>query len=159
MKHSLSEFLSVTRDEERKPEERAAYACSLYRQSYQDIFNFVRDQCDKNRYFRIPPSNLTNSEIRELNEIRDLVATGQYYPAAEKTSKLNEHKMRGFLFNVYRLLYGEDRNSRLARVDKNTRTYILQNVSKDAEKDFAVAKNEFENANRTDYKHFMVPRR
>jgi len=86
-----------------------------------------------------------------------MFASGEYYQAAERTSKLNEHKLKGFLFNIYRLLYGEDRSSRLARVDKNTRQYILDNVSKDAAKDFSIAKNEFENANRTDYKHFMIP--
>jgi hypothetical protein len=153
----VSEFLFVIRDRERKVEERTAYACSLYRQAYQEIFNFTREQCDKNRYFRIPPVNLTNYEIRELNEIRDQIANGDYYEAAEKITKMNERKLRAFLFNNFRLLYGEDMGTRLARVDKNTRKYILNNMSKDKELDFSVARNEFEHSNRSDYRQFIIP--
>lgn len=153
----VSEFLAVAGSSERDASERAAYACSIYRQAYQGIFNFVKDQCDKTRYLRIVPTDLTNAEIREFNDIRDLLASQEYFQAGDRTATLVERKLRLFMFNIFRLLYGEKRESRLRCVDDKTRTYILENISKDADKGFAVPKNEFEQLNRNHYKGIILP--
>lgn len=153
----ISEFINVGKAQERKPQERLFYACSIYRQAYSEIFNFLKDQCDKTRYLRIVQANLTNYEIKQLNEIRGLLASGDYYDAAELTTKMNERKLRLFLFNIFRLLYGEQTQSRLNRLDRNTREYVLRNIAKDTERDFSIATNEFEQVNRSDYKSFILP--
>ena len=54
----VAEFLNILKDQNRKPEERASYACSIYRQAYEGIFNFVKDQCDSARYLRILPTEI-----------------------------------------------------------------------------------------------------
>ncbi len=153
----VSEFVNVYKDRNRKPEERASRARNFYRQAYVEIFDFTRDQCEKAKLFRVFSNGLTNTEIGELNEVRDDCANGQFFEAADRICKLNERKLRVFLFNVFRVLYGEDMGSRIKRLDKHSRSYIADNIRKDKEKGFSVGRNEFEQLNRSDYKSFIVP--
>jgi len=153
----VSEFINVSSDKNRKPGERASRSRSMYRQAFSEIFAFVKSQCEGARLFAIPLRGLTNDEIRELNEVRDDYVDGKYFDAAEKVTKLNERKLRLFLFNIFRMLYGEEMNSRMKRLDKNSRKYINDNIAKAKERGFSIGRNEFEQLNRTDYKSFMVP--
>jgi hypothetical protein len=153
----VSEFVNVCNDRNRKPEERASRARNFYRQAYVEIFDFTRDQCDKAKLFRIVSNGLTNTEIGELNEVRDDCANGKFFDAADKICKLNERKLRLFLLNVFRVLYGEDIGSRIKRLDKHSRSYIADNIRKDNERGFSIGRNEFEQLNRSDYKSFIVP--
>jgi len=153
----VNEFLNIEKDRRGKPEQRAARACSAYRHAYPTIFNFVKWQCDNARYLTIPTKDLTDDEVRTANDIRDCLAMQDYFAAAEKTTVLIEQKLRRFLFNVFRLLYGDERDSRMRRLGKVTRTEVLNNLNRDREDGFAVGENEFEHLNRKSYQFFLVP--
>ncbi len=153
----VNEFLNFEKDKRGKPELRAARACNAYRQAYPVIFGFVKSQCDKARYLRIPITDLTDDEIRTANEIRDQLAELEYFEAAEATTILVEEKLRRLLFNVFRLLYGDDREFRMRRVGKISRGQMLDNIDRDRQDGFAEAMNEFEHLNRKSYQFFMIP--
>jgi hypothetical protein len=153
----ISEFLNIEKNRAKIAEQRAAYACSAYRQAYRAIFSFVRSQCDISRYLTIPMKDLTNDEIRTANEIRGLLAKLGFFDAADRITVLVEQKLRRFLFNIFRLLYGDSREARLRRLGKIARGEVLNNMDRDKEDGFATGENEFEHLNRKSYQFFLVP--
>jgi len=153
----VGEFLNIEKDRVRVAEQRAAYACSAYRQAYRAIFSFVKSQCDKSRYLTIPIKDLTNDEIRAANEIRGFLAKLEFFDAADSITVLVEQKLRRFLFNIFRLLYGDSRETRLRRLGKIARGEVLNNIDRDKEDGFATGENEFEHLNRKSYQFFLVP--
>jgi hypothetical protein len=153
----VTEFLNIEKDHRGKAEQRAARACSAYRQAYPAIFNFVKWQCDNARYLAIPLKDLTNDDVRVMNDIRDLLARQNYFSAAEKITVLIEQRLRHFLFNVFRLLYGDDRGLRMRRLGKISHKEVLDNMNRDQQDGFAVGENEFEHLNRKSYRLFLVP--
>ena len=151
----IAEFINqVEKISSSKLDERVWYSCSIYRDAYETLVRFFADEV-RLRFMMIPIIGLSNDEIRQLHDIRNSYSKNNYYEVVDQTTRLVEKKLRSFLFNVFTLLYGE-REARLGRLDKTTREYIIQNISKDKERGLGLAKNEFEQVNRGNYKNFII---
>ena len=151
----LSEFIKLA-EEEGAQRETIWYVCNTYRDAFSRLFSLLREETDKSRYLTIPLVDLTNAEIKEFHNIRDLWLRQGFSEIVERVVKGNEDKLRTFLFNLYRLQYGDDLESRMKHVDDSTRSYIYSNLNKQMEKNMPVGQNEFEQVNRGNYKNFMV---
>jgi hypothetical protein len=152
----IAEFIKRAYVSENKDNsERVWYVCAVYREAYATLLNFFANEVRESRIMTIVPFDLSNDEIKEFHKIRGLYGRYEYFEAAKLLTLLVQSKLRLFLFNVFTLLYG-DHEARLRRVDATTKTYILDNVRKDQERDVHPTENEFEQVNRGNYKNFMI---
>lgn len=149
------EFLNLTEDNT-VYEERVWFICNLYLDAFSKSFTHLKEEINDSSYLLIPIADLTNEEIDQFHEIRKLWHSRAYGQAVEKVSKLNEVKIRLFLYNLYRLQYGDQLQTRILHVDKTTREYILANLQKDRNKNLSPSINEFDEVNRGNYKNFLV---
>ena len=151
---SMAEFLNQA-EEDRKQGNKTWYVCALYQETYNEIIKFFKEEVEKSKYFMIDFPYLSNTEIIRFRDIREKWAEGEYFDVAELTTQILEEKFRTFLYNIFALLYGK-RENRLIRIDASSRMYIRNNMEKERSRGFKVARNEFEQLNRGNYKNFMV---
>lgn len=149
------EFLNLAQDTNAY-DERVWFICNLYLDAFSKSFTHLRDEINDSSYLIIPSTDLTNEEIEEFHEVRKLWRDHMYLPAIDRVNKLNQSKIRTFLYNLYRLQYGEQLSSRIIHVDKTSRDYILSNLAKEKEKNLPLGLNEFDQLNRGNYKNFLV---
>ncbi|MHB1909283.1 MAG: hypothetical protein ACYCQJ_10510 [Nitrososphaerales archaeon] len=151
----MLEFLNLLLDS-RDYEERVWFICNLFQGAFISVLEFLEEEESKSRYFPIPVTELTNSEIDEFHTLRDLWLEKKYMEVVERIGKMVDPKLRLFLFNIYRLRYGEDIISRLGQVDSQTRNYVNKNIQSAISQNIPVSKNEFEQVNRGNYKNFLI---
>jgi hypothetical protein len=151
----MCEFLNLVRAQGTHTE-RVWYISNQYRDAFSTLLEFIRDQIDKSKTFIVPFTDLTNKEIEDLHKVRDLWVDKRFFPLVDLLTKGVEQKLRGFLFNLYRLRFGEAVEGRIAHLDSGTRAYILKNLAGREARNVPVGQNEFEQVNRGNYKNFLV---
>jgi hypothetical protein len=152
----ISEFLNqAAMLKDIKKGVRVWYSCVIYRDAYFSLLNFFQQEIDKSRYIMIPVSGLTKSETEEFHDLRNQLLNHEFFETVDGLSHLMEQKLRIYLYNIFRILYG-DQQSRVKHLDKGTREYILGNIEKDRTRDLGISRNEFEQLNRGNFKNFMI---
>ena len=151
----ILQFARACRSGQEDKRRAAPHIVSLYREAFPQIFGFFKDEYEKSRQFHIPLMDLKNDEIKLLHECRDLWRENQYKELAGKLTRHIERKLRGFLFNIYAVLYG-DFNHRIKWLDRDSKKYILANIRKERSKGFSVSRNEFQQLNRAQYRNLMT---
>lgn len=152
----ITEFINQAgRFKDSALDDKVWYSCTMYRDAYGVLLDFFEEEVDKSSYLVIPIVGLKNDEISLFHEIRAAWGKKEYFEVADETTTLVEKKLRSFLFNILSLLYGDQPN-RLNRLDNTTRSYIIENSKKEKANGGIPAKNEFEQANRGNYKNFLI---
>lgn len=149
------EFMRLTKDGN-DYSDRIWYICRNYRSAFLTLSQFLRDEISNSRYFQIVPSGLTKLEVDSFHKIRELWVKQKHVDVLKAVHSLNQRKLRNFLFNIYRLHFGNDMSRRLSHLDAGSRKYILQNINKLKNDNYQVGMNEFEQLNRGNYKNFMI---
>jgi hypothetical protein len=137
-------------------QENVWYICRLYRDAFTALLSFLQEELEKSRFMNIPITDLTNDEIREFHDIRSKWINRDYFSIVDKVTNLNELKLRKLLYNLFRLLYGDNQSLRLKHLDSESRKYVIENIKEASEKNLPTGDNEFEQLNRGNYKNFII---
>ncbi len=111
----VSQFLNLSSEID-EAKGRIWYICSLYRQAYQVLINFIWTEYKFLSSVPIGQKDLEIDEIKALVSIRDLWSQGKYEQCVNRQRKLSEKKLHAFLFNTFSILYG-DMAARMQNID------------------------------------------
>jgi hypothetical protein len=158
-RHKPSSIIEFANQIDTKPEQtdkaKALVIFGLYKEAFISLITFMKSQGEKDKIFRISYEHLTNQDLTEFDNARDLWTEGKYFEAASKIAQLVEDRLRETTFNVFSLLYGPyDR--RIARLDDGIRSRMQINMNKDQKKNFSRAANELQYLDRKDYKGLLT---
>lgn len=153
---STIEFVNQIENTEKPDLVRAHFIFGLYRDSLNDLVNFLDSQLKKDSIFSIPYKDLTNEDCKIIDECRDLWLKIEYYPMCSKMTNYIENKLRHHVFNLMLLVCGY-RENRMKKFDQNEiRRRIFENMKKDETKGLTAVENELQYLDRKDYKFFMT---
>ena len=103
----------------------------------------------------IPLKGLKTEEIREFVTVRADYSRGKYLSAPRLISTLVENKLRGFIYSVFALQYG-DFNNRIQRIPIRFHNIIREHTDKDKKRGFTHNRNELTYLNRQHYFDILV---
>jgi hypothetical protein len=153
---SVIEFLNQTVDHNKDMEiSHSSYIFSLYKEAFESILNFIKQEYEKNNIISISYAGLSHEDAKTIYEVRNLWINRDYFQAAQTINQHVEIKLRDTIYNIFKILYGPYER-RIKRIDEETRKRMFVNIEKDNKKGFRRSDNELQYLDRKDYKKIMT---
>ena len=120
----VAQFVNTISDEQTAIE-RIWYICSLYRQAFGTLFNFIRTEYQYLATVPLSSKDLSKEDMEALVQSRNMWSGGKYSQALRRLERVEERKLQVFVYNVFTLLYG-DLRSRLEHIDSSAKAKIVE---------------------------------
>lgn len=129
------------------------YLYHIYIQAYEDMFNFLINQINLGKIWRLSLTYLKKEEILVFNQVREKWSIASNYESAKLITEFFHQKLRVFLQNIFDIFYGYEY---LNKIPQNVKEYAYENKTKDEKKGFSSSDNIFQYLNRHHYKDIIT---
>jgi len=157
-KESISEYIKRHKSSPITETDRRI-VCDRYKDAYNTIISEIEFHI---RQWGPFPRNLSHISPDELELLFSVYTSDswrkeEYTHGMSKLSTYLQRKFRDFLYNIFTLLYGCDKNKWLnERIEDSVKNLIIQNISKSRCSPFTPSDNIFNQLNRGNYKKFLT---